>query len=144
MSRKYWLIKSEPDEYGWEHLVRDEVGRWDGVRNFAARNHLRAMKLGDWALFYHTGKSREVVGIAEVAKEHYPDPSATKGDFSAVDFRPLVALEQPVSLQVIKAEPSLAEMLLVRSPRLSVQPVEAAAFKKILKMAKTSMPSAES
>lgn len=136
MARKYWLVKSEPEEYGWDHLVRDGVGRWDGVRNYSARNHLRAMRLGDIAFVYHTGKHKQVVGLAELVKEHYPDPSATKGDFSAVDFSPLAPLLEPVTLQSIKAEPLLAEMVLVRSPRLSVQPVLLAEFRHILKMAK--------
>ncbi len=136
MARSYWLIKSEPEEYGWEHLVRDGVGRWDGVRNYSARNNLRAMKCGDIAFVYHTGKHKEVVGLAEVVKEHYPDPSASKGDFSAVDFSPLIELKKPVTLKSIKEEPALAQMMLVRSPRLSVQPVLLQEFRHILTMAK--------
>jgi predicted RNA-binding protein with PUA-like domain len=137
MARKYWLIKSEPEEYGWDHLVRDRVGRWDGVRNYSARNHLRAMKLGDIALVYHTGKHKEVVGLAEVVKEHYPDPSATKGDFSAVDFSPVKQLVEPVTLKAIKEQTTLSQMVLVRSPRLSVQPVQPAEFREVMKMANT-------
>jgi len=140
MARSYWLIKSEPEEYGWQHLVDDGKGRWDGVRNYAARNHLREMKCGDWALFYHSGRTREVVGICEVVTEHYPDPTAEKGDFSAVDFAPVKEFVEPVTLQAVKNEPKLAEMVLVRSPRLSVQPVRAAEFRLVLSLGKTQAP----
>jgi predicted RNA-binding protein with PUA-like domain len=137
MARKYWLLKTEPEEYPWERLVREKRGRWDGVRNYSARNHLRAMKCGDFALFYHTGKEKRVVGVAEIVKEHYPDPTATKGDFSAVDVVPVVPFQEAVSLAAVKAEVKLAEMVLVRSPRLSVQPVSPSEFRMILTMGKT-------
>jgi predicted RNA-binding protein with PUA-like domain len=139
MARNYWLLKTEPEEYSWDRLVREKKGRWDGVRNFSARNHLRAMKVGDWALFYHTGKEKAVVGVAEVIREHYPDPTATRGDFSAVDVSPVIKLTEPVTLAAVKADPSLTEMVLVRRARLSVQPVLPAEFTKILKMGKTSL-----
>lgn len=112
---------------------------WDGVRNFSARNHMRAMKLGDYAFFYHTGKEKSVVGVVEVCREHYPDPTAEKGDFSAIDVKPVKKLATPVSLAEIKAEPKLAEMVLVRRARLSVQPVTAEEFKKVLSMGKTKL-----
>jgi predicted RNA-binding protein with PUA-like domain len=139
MGRSYWLIKTEPDTYAWSDFLKDKSGRWDGVRNFSARNHLRAMKLGDYALFYHTGKERRVVGIAEVKREYYPDPTATKGDFSSVDFCPVTALSEPVSLSTIKADKRFEEMKLVRSPRLSVQPVTSAEFRAIIKMGATEL-----
>ncbi len=139
MKRQYFLIKTEPDEYGWETFITDPVGRWDGVRNFSARNQLRAMRLGDYALFYHTGKAKEVVGVAEVKREAYPDPTAKSGDFSAVDFKPVLKLAQPVSLKTVKEEPTLNEMVLARRPRLSVQPVSADEFKKILSLGKTKL-----
>lgn len=134
------MIKSEPDAYGWDHLLAEKQGRWDGVRNYAARNHLRSMKLGDWAFFYHSGKKREVVGICEVVVEHYPDPTASSGDFSAVDFSPVQAFNVPVSLKTIKADEALSEMVLVRSPRLSVQPVQPAEFRRVLSLGKTKAP----
>lgn len=139
MTRSYWLLKTEPEEYSWERLVREKKGRWDGVRNFSARNHLRAMKKGDFALFYHTGKEKAVVGVAEVIREHYPDPTAARGDFSAVDVSPVKKLAVPVTLAAVKAEPSLTEMVLVRRARLSVQPVLPAEFAKILAMGKTEL-----
>lgn len=139
MGQKYWLLKTEPEEYSWDRLVREKRGRWDGVRNFSARNHMRAMKVGDLAFIYHTGKEKSVVGVAEIATEHYPDPTATGGDFSAVDVIPRQKLSQPVSLKVVKADESLKEMVLARSPRLSVQPVAPAEFRKILSLGKTKL-----
>jgi predicted RNA-binding protein with PUA-like domain len=141
MGRSYWLIKTEPDEYSWETFLSDASGRWDGVRNFAARNNLRKMRVGDWALFYHTGKERRIVGVASVKKEHYPDPTAEKGDFSSVDFAPLAPLSRPVSLQEIKQEPKLRDMALARSPRLSVQPVRSEEFHQVLRMGQTKLES---
>lgn len=139
MSRQYWLIKSEPYKYSWDHLVREKVGMWDGVRNYGARNNLRAMKKGDLALFYHSNEGKEVVGVAEVVKEHYPDPTATSGDWSVVDFRPVKKLTEPVTLAAAKQEPKLAEMALVTRARLSVQPVSGPEFRKILAMGKTKL-----
>lgn len=112
---------------------------WDGVRNYSARNHLREMKVGDFALFYHTGKEKAVVGVAEIVREHYPDPTADAGDFSAVDVKPVKALAEPVALSRIKSEHTLSEMILVKRARLSVQPVLASEFKKILSMGKTQL-----
>lgn len=112
---------------------------WDGVRNYSARNHLREMKVGDFALFYHTGKEKAVVGVAEIVREHYPDPTADAGDFSAVDVKPVKALTEPVTLSRIKSDQALSEMILVKRARLSVQPVLASEFKKILSMGKTQL-----
>ncbi len=140
VKRCYFLLKTEPDEYGWEHLVAQKVGRWDGVRNFAARNQLRAMKRGDLAFFYHTGKAREIVGVVEIVREHYPDPTANGADFSCVDVAPVCSFTKSVSLAAIKATPSLAQMILVRRARLSVQPVTPTEFAQVLKMGETKLP----
>lgn len=139
MARSYWLIKSEPFVYSWEKFVQEGRSTWDGVRNYAARNNLRAMKTGDYALFYHSNEGKEVVGIAEVAKEHYPDPTAKEGDWSVVDFVPVKPLTLSVTLKQVKGEPSLTEMALVKSSRLSVQPVLVEEFKKILSLGKTKL-----
>ncbi len=137
MARKYWLLKTEPGEYSWARLASEKRGTWDGVRNYAARNHLREMKKGDYALFYHTGREKAVVGVAEIVREHYPDPTSDGGDFSAVDVKPVKGLSEPVTLARIKSEQALSAMVLVKRARLSVQPVLAAEFKKILSMGKT-------
>ena len=131
----YWLVKSEPEEYGFTDLEKDQVGRWDGVRNYQARNNLRAMAEGDEVLFYHSRQGLEIVGLARVVKTAYPDPTAEKGDWSAVDLAPIRWLAQPVSLQAIKAEPELSDIGLVRNPRLSVMPISPEAFAIIMKMA---------
>ena len=120
----YWLIKSEPFKYSWEQFEKDGSTFWDGVRNYAARNNLRAMKVGDQAFFYHSNEGLEIVGIAEVIKEYYQDPTSNEEIWSAVDFRPLRRLKNPISLQVIKADPRLEQMALLRLGRLSVQPVK--------------------
>jgi predicted RNA-binding protein with PUA-like domain len=132
---QYWLVKSEPDVYGFENLQRDGRTRWDGVRNYQARNNLRAMKVGDICLFYHSNIGLEVVGLAKVAQEHYPDPTAEKGDWSAVDLAPHAPLPQPVPLTVLKAHPALQELGLVRNPRLSVMPVTPEQFQVISELA---------
>jgi predicted RNA-binding protein with PUA-like domain len=139
VARNYWLLKTEPETYSFERLVSEKRGRWDGVRNYSARNHLRQMKLGDWALFYHTGKEKAVVGVVEIVHEHYPDPTATVGDFSAVDVEPVKKLTLPVTLSQIKAEESLRDMVLVHRARLSVQPVLAPEFKRVLTLGNTKL-----
>ena len=133
----YWLVKSEPFEYSFQQLIDDGQTPWDGIRNYAARNHLRNMQVGDLVLYYHSRKGLEVVGIAEVISEPYPDPTAEKGDWSAVDMKPVKWLEKPVSLQSIKAEPSLVDLPLVRIGRLSVMPVQEGEFEQILAMGQT-------
>jgi predicted RNA-binding protein with PUA-like domain len=132
----YWLIKSEPDKYPFDQLVKDKKTRWDGVRNFTARNNLRAMKKGDLALYYHSNEGKAVVGIAEVVREHYQDPT-TEGDFSAVDFAPVKALAEPVTLAKMRDLPALANMTVLKQGRLSVSPVTAAEFQAVLAAGKT-------
>ncbi|MEZ6187723.1 MAG: EVE domain-containing protein [Planctomycetota bacterium] len=132
MARGYWLVKSEPEAYSWQDLLDEGVGVWDGVRNYQARNNLRAMRKGDHVLFYHSVKAKEVVGICEVTREHYPDPTTDDDRWSVVEVKPIWALGTPVTLAQIKAEPSLSEVPLIRQSRLSVMPLEPEAFKAIV------------
>src|SRR5688572_19020363 len=131
MSKHYWLVKQEPGSFSWATLVKDGRTDWTGVRNFQARNHLRAMKKGDAVLFYHSGKEKQIVGLARVEKEAYPDPTADEGDWSAVDIVPVKALKKAVTLQQLKADKVLREMPLVRQSRLSVSPVTEEQFERI-------------
>ena len=131
---KRWLVKSDPDEYGWPELVAAKKDMWDGVRNHQARNFLEQMKAGDEVLFYHSQKAREVVGVARVAKASYPDPTADDPRWLAVDLEVVGALADPVGLKAIKAEESLQELLLIKQSRLSVMPIPAKAFQKIVRM----------
>jgi predicted RNA-binding protein with PUA-like domain len=133
----YWIVKSEPEAYSWSQLVKDGQTAWTGVRNFAARLHLRAMKCGDRAFFYHSGEQKSVVGLARVVKENYPDPTANEGDWSCVDLAPEKALAKPVTLAQIKADKILKEMVLARQSRLSVSPVTREQFERLLKLAET-------
>lgn len=135
----YWLVKSEPYEYGYHHLESDGKTRWTGVRNYAARNNLREMKEGDLVFFYHSVKDKEVVGICKVTKEAYPDPTAEKGDWSVVDVVPVKRLNKPVTLKEVKATPELQNIALVRIGRLSVMPLEKEEFEKILEMGETEL-----
>ncbi|MGH6882915.1 EVE domain-containing protein [Hypericibacter sp.] len=130
----YWLVKSEPSSYAWERLVKEGKAHWDGVRNHQAAANLRAMKIGDRAFFYHSNEGLAVVGIAEIAKAAYPDPSDKTGKFVMVDLKPVMPMKEPVTLAAIKAEPKLKDIALVRLSRLSVQPVDAVAWKLICKM----------
>jgi predicted RNA-binding protein with PUA-like domain len=133
----YWLVKSEPEAYAWSQLVKDGVTAWTGVRNFAARLHLRAMKSGDRVFFYHSGEEKSAVGLARVMKEAYPDPTATEGDWSCVDLAPEKTLAEPVSLAAIKADQVLKEIVLAKQSRLSVSPVTREQFERLLKLAET-------
>jgi predicted RNA-binding protein with PUA-like domain len=135
MAKQYWLMKSEPDVYGWDDLVAENEGMWDGVRNHAAALNLKAMKVGDLAFFYHSNIGVEVVGIIEVSKEAFIDPTDDKGRFVAVKVKPVRKLANTVPLKAVKANPKLADMDLVRLSRLSVGKVRAAEWKEILKMA---------
>jgi predicted RNA-binding protein with PUA-like domain len=130
----HWLIKSEPAVYSWDQLVKDKQTRWDGIRNYAARLHLRAMKKGDPIFFYHSNQGTEIVGIATVSKEAYPDPSTSDPAWFAIDVKALKKLSKPVSLEQIKKEKKLAEMALVRISRLSVQPVSDEEWNIVMKM----------
>ena len=130
-----WLVKSDPDSYGWKELEKEGVARWDGVRNPEARNHLAEMRPGERVLFYHSGADKSVVGIARVTKAAYPEPGAEDPRWLAVDLEPVKKLAQPVTLAAIKAEKSLARIPLVTRSRLSVMPIEPAAFEKILSLA---------
>ncbi len=131
----YWLIKSEPFKYSWNQFEKDKQTFWDGVRNYAARIHLRGMKKGDLVFFYHSNEGTEIVGIATVSKEAYQDPTTTDEAWVAVDFKPLKKLKKPVTLAQIKADKRLANMALVRLGRLSVQPVTDVEWKIVMEMA---------
>jgi len=130
----HWLIKSEPDVYSWDQFVKDKQTRWDGIRNYAARLHLRAMKKGDELFFYHSNKGTEIIGIASVVKEAYPDPTTEDPAWFAIDVKPLKKISKPVTLDQIKKEKKLSSMALVRISRLSVQPVSDEEWQIILKM----------
>jgi predicted RNA-binding protein with PUA-like domain len=131
----YWLVKSEPFKYSWDQFVKDKKTFWDGVRNYAARNNLKAMKKGEQVLYYHSNEGVEVVGIAEVVKEFYQDPTTPDEAWVVVDLKPVKKLKKTVPLAVIKADPRLANMALVKLSRLSVQPVTEQEWKVILELA---------
>lgn len=131
---QYWLVKSEPFKYSWEQFQKDGKTFWDGVRNYAARNNLKSMKKGDQVLFYHSNEGLEIVGIAEVTKEAYQDPTTEDTNWVVVDLKPVKSIPKPVSLADIKATEELADMDLVRLSRLSVGSVKDTAYRKILKM----------
>src|SRR5688572_2350528 len=131
----YWLVKSEPSVYSFEQLQTDKQTTWDGIRNYASRLHLRAMKKGDEVFYYHSNEGLAIVGIAKVIKEAYPDPKATEGEWVAVDLKFHKKLKKPVTLDVIKKDKRLANMALVRIGRLSVQPVTDEEWKLVMEMA---------
>ncbi len=131
----YWLMKSEPFKYSWDQLVKDKKTFWDGVRNYGARNNLRSMKKGDLAFFYHSNEGVEIVGIMQIVREAYQDPTSDDPNWVAVDVKPHQKLKKPVPLAAIKAEKKLANMALVRLGRLSVQPVTSEEWELVLKMA---------
>jgi predicted RNA-binding protein with PUA-like domain len=136
----YWLIKAEPEnDYSWDDLVRDGSTYWDGVRNYAARKHMRAMKVGDLAFYYHSQKERRIVGIARITKEAYQDPTTDDDRWVAVDVEPVQPMVEPVDLATVKATPELAQTALVRISRLSVQPLLKKEFTRILKLGKTKL-----
>lgn len=135
----HWLVKSEPSVYPWQKLVTDKKAVWDGVRNFEARNNLRAMKKGDLVFFYHSNEGKEIVGIATVAKEAYADPTATEGDWSVVELTPKKLLKTPVTLAQVKADKKLAAFALVKKSRISVIPVTPTEFTYILELANTKL-----
>jgi predicted RNA-binding protein with PUA-like domain len=130
----YWLVKSEPNTWSWDQHVDKGVDPWTGVRNYQARTFLNTMKPGDGVLFYHSGDEKAVVGTSEVVREAYPDPTDKDGKFVCVDLEAKAPLKRPVSLTEIKAQPDLADMVLVRNSRLSVQPVAAAEWARVREM----------
>ncbi len=134
MAKGHWLVKQEPTTYSWDHLVRDGRTMWDGVRNFQARNNLAAMAAGDPVLFYHSVEGKAVVGVAEVAREAYADPTTKEKGWVVVDLVPVKPLAKPVTLEAIKATPALKDIKLVRQSRLSVVPLTKAEFDTIVKM----------
>jgi predicted RNA-binding protein with PUA-like domain len=131
----YWIVKQEPEDYSWSDFVADGKTAWTGVRNYQARNNLRAMKTGDKALFYHSGEQKAIVGIARVDKAAYADPTAKEGDWVAVDLRPEKPLKNPVTLASLKADKLLKNIALVRNSRLSVSPIQEKEFSRILQVA---------
>lgn len=137
--RSYWLIKSEPTTFPWNKFVKEGTAVWDGVRNYEARNNLRAMKVGDLALFYHSSEGREILGVARVTREAYQDPT-TKEDWSAVDFAPVASIVKPVSLAQVRAAKPLANMGLIKRPRISVTPVTREEFDAVLTLGATTLP----
>jgi len=141
VARAYWLVKSDPDAYSWDDLVRDGSTYWDGVRNYQARNHLAAMRKGDLVLYYHSGADKQVVGVTRVTGEAYPDPTTKDERWVVVDLELVRPFTQPVSLAEIRAEPSLAKLALIRQSRLSVMPVGRKEFERILRLGKTRIAS---
>ena len=131
---KHWLVKSEPFKYSWDKFNEDGRTFWDGVRNYQARNNLREMQEGDLVLFYHSNEGKHVVGVAKVVKEAYQDPTTDDKNWVVVDLVPVQALDNPVTLEQIKSEESLKDISLVRQGRLSVMPLKATEFDKILEM----------
>lgn len=132
----YWLVKSEPGAYSWSQFLKEGRTAWTGVRNFAARLHLRGMKKGDLVAFYHSGDEKSVVGLARVEKEFYPDPTAEEGDWSCVDLVPVKAMAATVTLAQIKADKALREMAFVKQTRLSVSPMTRAQFERLMELGK--------
>lgn len=130
----HWLVKTEPHAFSWDQQVANDVEPWTGVRNHAARNHLKAMRRGDRAFFYHSGEGREIVGVVEVVREAYPDPTAAAGDWVAVDMKTIGPMPRPVSLAEIKADPKFSDFALVRQSRLSVVPVSDAHWRDICRL----------
>lgn len=130
----YWLFKSEPSTYSWDDLVKDTHTHWDGVRNYAARNNMRAMKKGDLGFFYHSVKEKSLIGIVRVVKEAYADYTAKKGDWSMVDIEPVKPLQQIITLDDVKANNKLKDMVLVNNSRLSVQPILESEWNEVLRM----------
>jgi predicted RNA-binding protein with PUA-like domain len=134
MTTQYWLVKSEPETYSWDDLVRDRRTDWTGVRNYAARLHLRAMAVGDEVYFYHSGESKSIVGLAQVTKTAFPDKTADEEGWVAVELAAVKPLARPVTLAQLKATPALKDLVLIRQSRLSVSPVKPAEFALIGKL----------
>ena len=137
MTSAGWLVKQEPESYSWNDFVKEGGAAWTGIRSYPARLNLRAMKKGDLVLFYHSVSEKQVVGLARVVREAYPDPTAVEGDWSSVDLIPVKPLKKAVSLAAIRADKALSSMQLVKQTRLSVTPVTAAQFARVLELAET-------
>jgi len=133
----YWLFKTEPGTWSWDDQVKKGIEHWDGVRNYQANNNMKAMKTGDQGFFYHSVNEKQIVGIVEVAREHYPDHTDESGRFSMVDLKTVKPVTTPVTLADCKSNPKLEKMVLVNNSRLSVQPVSAAEWKEVCRMAGT-------
>ncbi len=131
----YWLFKSEPGAWSWDDQVKAGSAEWDGIRNYQADNNMKAMKIGDRAFFYHSVNEKQIVGVVEIVKEHYPDPTDPKGRFGMVDVKAICPAKTPVTLEDVRGEPSLSELALIRQSRLSVMPVSDAEWKRLLQMA---------
>lgn len=139
MAKHYWLVKQEPEAYSWSDFMKDGGTQWTGIRNFQARNHLRAMKTGDVVFFYHSVSEKQVVGVAKVSKEHFPDPTATEGDWSAVELKPVKPLKIPVTLEQIKADQALADLPLIKQSRLSTMMLTGDQAERLLKLGQTKL-----
>ena len=137
MTKKYWLLKSEPSTWSWEDQVKSKIDIWDGVRNYQARNNLIKMKKGDHCFFYHSVNEKSVIGIVEVHKEHYPDPTDKSKKFVAIDVKALRKLKHPVTLDRIKINTKLNDIPLIKQSRLSVMPLTSKEFNEILKLSNT-------
>lgn len=137
--KNYWLVKSEPFKYSWDQFIQDGQTFWDGVRNYAARNNLKAMKKGDLVLWYHSNEGVEIIGVAKVIKEHYQDPTTDEDAWVVVDLKPVKKLKKTVPLTVVKSDPRLANMALVRLGRLSVQPVTPAEWDIVMELSETTI-----
>ena len=135
----FWVIKQEPSQYSWQQFEKDGSTYWDGVRNYQARNNLKAMKKGDKLLFYHSVIGKEIVGIAEVTRESYPDPTTDDERWVVVDLKPLKALKVPVPLEIIKTHQELSDIPLIKQSRLSVMPIKKKEFQVLLKLGKTNL-----
>ena len=134
MSKNYWLLKSEPNTWSWDDQVKSKIDMWDGVRNYQARNNLMKMKKKDLCFFYHSISEKSIVGIVEVIKEHYPDPTDKKNKFVVVDVKAIKKLKHPVSLEKIKNNKKLKNIALIKQSRLSVMPITKSEWKEILKI----------
>ena len=137
MPKQFWLVKQEPDSYSWETFVKDGSTAWTGVRNFQARNNLRAMKKGDVVFYYHSNVGKEIVGVAKVIKEAYVDKTADEGDWSAVDIAPVKAAKKTVTLEQMKKDAVLKNMALVKNSRISVTPVTEEQARRVFELAET-------
>ncbi len=139
MANNFWLVKQEPQAYSWATFLKEGKTAWTGVRNFQARNNLRAMRKGDRVLYYHSGSEKSAVGLARVEKPGYPDPTASEGDWVAVDFVPVLTLQKPVHLATIKADRTLSQIPLVKNSRLSVTPLSEVQFNRLMELAETAV-----